>query len=315
MADAAGGTRQHQVSFPVSYALAGVSAVASRIAPQPIRVVRATMQKDWVLLERDGRPFKGYIDCLKWIRRNHGIAELWRVPHMVRSSLSYFNVQGLHFAFKGTIEHIGLFRGGARSDTVCLRLASNMAVGALAAGTYNALTLPWQQVNDLLVQDANRSFRTRNRQYSSLFDACKQTWTKQGLSGFYQGTGPYNVCSLLYRAFYFGLYDTAIASFSDDSGFLVRFGVAYATTMTADLASFPAWTVYRRTHQYTHSKESPPHTSALGCAKHILRDEGIQAFYFRAAGFGVRSLAGAGTLACFDTLKRLYTSSTHTQDT
>merc|ERR1712179_266233 len=85
------------------------------------------------------------------------------------------------------------------------------------------------------------------RQFSGVIDVFKKTVAIDGIVGLYRGFCVSCVGIVIYRGFYFGLYDTLKPMMlGDDVPFLVSFGLGYAVTVTAGILSYPIDTIRRR---------------------------------------------------------------------
>lgn len=68
------------------------------------------------------------------------------------------------------------------------------------------------------------------RQYSGLVDVYRQTLKSDGIAGLYRGFVISCVGIIVYRGFYFGLFDTIRPLLPENSPFIVTFSVGYAVT-------------------------------------------------------------------------------------
>merc|ERR1712060_957258 len=142
------------------------------------------------------------------------------------------------------------------------------------------------------------------RQHGGLVDVYKQTLKSDGIAGLYRGFVISAVGIVVYRGFYFGLFDTVNPLLPENSPFIVTFGLGYAVTVSAGLASYPIDTIRRR--MMMTSGQAVKYSGSLDCTMQILKNEGIPSF-FKGAGTNIlRGMAGAGTLAGFDEFKKAY---------
>merc|ERR1739838_885966 len=112
---------------------------------------------------------------------------------------------------------------------------------------------------------------------------------------------------IVYRGFYFGLYDTfKPIILGDDVGVLASFCLGYAVTVSAGIMSYPIDTIRRR--MMMTSGQAVKYSGSLDAAKQILLNEGVTSFFKGAGANVLRGMAGAGTLAGFDEFKKYYTS-------
>merc|ERR1712201_14459 len=84
-----------------------------------------------------------------------------------------------------------------------------------------------------LANDAKSGKKGGERQYNGLIDVYRKTLATDGIQGLYRGFVISCVGIVIYRGFYFGLYDTIMPYLPEDVAFAVRFGVGYAVTVSA----------------------------------------------------------------------------------
>lgn len=78
-------------------------------------------------------------------------------------------------------------------------------------------------------------------------DFDRKTWKTDGIVGLYRGFVISCIGIIVYRGFYFGLYDTIKPIFlGEDAGVTVSFILGYGVTVTAGLLSYPIDTIRRR---------------------------------------------------------------------
>ncbi|RNF03319.1 solute carrier family 25 (mitochondrial adenine nucleotide translocator), member 4/5/6/31 [Trypanosoma rangeli] len=108
---------------------------------------------------------------------------------------------------------------------------------------------------------------------------------------------------VVYRGFYFGLYDTLQPMLPVDT-FIVNFLLGWAVTIVAGLLSYPLDTVRRR--MMMTSGASVKYKNSMDCMVQVIKQEGA-ASLMRGAGANIlRGIAGAGVLAGVDALKPMY---------
>lgn len=75
----------------------------------------------------------------------------------------------------------------------------------------------------------------------------RKTWKTDGIVGLYRGFVISCIGIMVYRGFYFGLYDTIKPIFlGEDAGVTISFILGYGVTVTAGLLSYPIDTIRRR---------------------------------------------------------------------
>jgi len=193
-----------------------------------------------------------------------------------------------------------------KTDTYGIKFGKNVmsggAAGALSLGFVYSLDFARTRLaND--VKSAKKG-ATQERQYKGLLDVYKQTLKSDGVAGLYRGFVISCVGIIVYRGFYFGLYDTVKPMIDPNAGFFVSFGLGYLVTVSAGLASYPIDTIRRR--MMMKSGEAVKYKGSVDCTLQILKHEGFFSFFKGAGANILRGMAGAGTLAGFDLFQNAY---------
>jgi len=89
------------------------------------------------------------------------------------------------------------------------------------------------------------------------------------------------------------------------AGFMGKFALGYAVTVTAGLMSYPLDTIRRRM-MMTSGKHAGKYKSSIDCGRQVLANEGIKSMYKGASANILRGLAGALVLVSFDYCKNFY---------
>lgn len=146
---------------------------------------------------------------------------------------------------------------------------------------------------------------TTERQYNGLVDVYKKTLKTDGVAGLYRGFVISCAGIIVYRGFYFGLYDTLqpIILGKEASAWL-NFGLGYGVTVTAGLISYPIDTIRRR--MMMTSGQAVKYKGSMDCFMQIMKGEGFMALMKGAGANILRGVAGAGVLAGFDKFKAVY---------
>lgn len=87
-------------------------------------------------------------------------------------------------------------------------------------------------------------------------------------------------------------------------GVILSFGLGYAVTVSAGLASYPIDTIRRR--MMMTSGEAVKYKGSFDCFIQVVRNEGPMSLMKGAGANILRGVAGAGVLAGFDKFKALY---------
>jgi len=142
------------------------------------------------------------------------------------------------------------------------------------------------------------------REFTGLVDCLGKIAKKDGVQGLYNGFGISLVGIIMYRATYFGAFDTGkIVLFNDyrKAPLLAQWGFAQFVTVGAGIASYPLDTVRRRL-MMTSGKTGADkmYDGTMDCFKKILRDEGPRAFFKGCLSNVLRGTGGALVLVFYD---------------
>ena len=114
----------------------------------------------------------------------------------------------------------------------------------------------------------------------------------------------------MYRASYFGLYDTGKVQLFEDykkAPLLLQWMFAQVVTVTAGIASYPLDTVRRRLMMTAGQAEGERmYNGTMDCFKKILRDEGPRAFFKGCLSNVIRGTGGALVLVFYDEIQKMF---------
>lgn len=150
------------------------------------------------------KQYKGIIDCVVRIPKEQGFLSFWRgnLANVIR----YFPTQALNFAFKDKYKQI--FLGGVDKRTQFWRyFAGNLASGGAAGATSLCFVYPLDFARTRLAADVGKA--GAEREFKGLGDCLAKIFKSDGLRGLYQGFNVSVQGIIIYRAAYFGVYDTA----------------------------------------------------------------------------------------------------------
>jgi solute carrier family 25 (adenine nucleotide translocator) protein 4/5/6/31 len=279
--------------------MGGISAAVSKTAAAPIERVK-------LLLQNQGdaaaitKPYKGIVDVFVRVPQEQGFASFWRgnMANVIR----YFPTQALNFMFK---DFYKTYLERPRSEGFWPCLLGNMASGGAAGATSLIVVYPLDFARTRLAMDVGKG---KEREFNGTFDCIMKTAKSAGWGkgGVYNGFAVSCVGIVLYRGAYFGIYDTVSdVDWMKGAGFMKKFALGYAVTVTAGLASYPLDTIRRRL-MMTSGKYAGKYKNSIDCAKKILAGEGVSAMYKGAGSNILRGLAGALVLVGFDYIKNFY---------
>jgi len=296
--------KQFNVSLnPIEdFALSGAAAVISKTAAAPIERVKLMVQNQDEMIKAGAlkERYTGPIDCFRRVIQEEGVMPLWRGN--LANCLRYFPTQALNFMFK---ERIKIMFSASKQDSNMLKFGKNVASGGAAGALSLFFVYSLDYARTRLANDTKSSKKGGGeRQFNGLVDVYRQTLKSDGIAGLYRGFVVSCVGIVVYRGFYFGLYDTVKPMVGKDVGFWVSFGIGYAVTVSAGLASYPLDTIRRRMMMTSGAKEK--YSGSIDCASKIIKNEGVGSLFKGAGANILRGMAGAGTLAGFDLFKSEY---------
>lgn len=299
-----GNPKKDPMSFAKDFLAGGISAAVSKTAVAPIERVKLILQVQAANKQiAAGKEYKGIIDCFVRIPKEQGFGAFWRgnLANVIR----YFPTQALNFAFKDVYKQI--FLGGVDQKTQFWRyFFGNLGSGGAAGATSLCFVYPLDYARTRLGADVGKG--TADRQYTGLVDCIKKTVKSDGIIGLYRGFAVSVQGIIIYRAAYFGCYDTARGSLPDpkNSPFIVNFAIAQVVTICSGILSYPFDTVRRRMMmQSGRAKEDIMYKNTLDCWVKISKQEGSKAFFKGALSNVFRGTGGALVLVFYDELKKL----------
>jgi len=292
------------MSFAKDFLAGGISAAVSKTAVAPIERVKLILQVQAANKQIvAGSEYKGIIDCFVRIPKEQGFSAFWRgnLANVIR----YFPTQALNFAFKDVYKQV--FLGGVDQKTQFWRyFFGNLGSGGAAGATSLCFVYPLDYARTRLGADVGKG--NADRQYTGLVDCIKKTLKSDGAIGLYRGFSVSVQGIIIYRAAYFGCYDTARGSLPDpkNSPFIVNFAIAQVVTICSGILSYPFDTVRRRMMmQSGRAKEDIMYKNTLDCWVKISKQEGTKAFFKGALSNVFRGTGGALVLVLYDELKTL----------
>ncbi|CAI2733720.1 unnamed protein product [Schistosoma spindalis] len=297
-----GGKEIKGLSFAENFLLSGAAAVIAKTAAAPIERVKLLVQNQDEMIKqgRLDKPYTGVIDCTVRTFRQEGILPFWRgnLPNCLR----YFPTQALNFAFKDKVK--SAFKQN-KDDPYMVAFYKNVVSGGAAGALSLVFVYSLDYARTRLANDNKSAKKGGTREFNGLVDVYAKTFKSDGIAGLYRGFVISCVGIIVYRGFYFGLYDTLKPIFlGPDAGVAISFCLGYGVTVTSGLISYPIDTIRRR--MMMTSGQAVKYKSSIHCASEILRNEGPMSFMKGAGANILRGVAGAGVLAGFDKFKELY---------
>lgn len=290
--------------FLKDFLAGGISAAVSKTAVAPIERVKLLLQVQHVSKQiTEDQRYKGIVDAFVRIPREQGFSSFWRgnMANVIR----YFPTQALNFAFKD--KYKAVFLGGVDKNTQFWRyFAGNLASGGAAGATSLCFVYPLDFARTRLAADVGKG--AGNREFNGLGDCLVKIFKHDGMIGLYRGFGVSVQGIIIYRASYFGFYDTARGMLPDpkNTPIVISWAIAQTVTTVAGIMSYPFDTVRRRMMmQSGRSKADILYTGTLNCWATIAKQEGSKAFFKGAFSNVLRGTGGAFVLVLYDEIKKL----------
>jgi solute carrier family 25 (adenine nucleotide translocator) protein 4/5/6/31 len=292
---------QKKKSFIADFLAGGISAAVSKTLVAPIERVKLLLQvqdanKNIPVDQR----YNGIGDCFSRVAKEQGVGALWRgnLANVIR----YFPTQALNFACKDTYKKwLCPYNPKTQPGKFFI---GNCASGGAAGATSLCFVYPLDFARTRLAADVGSG---KEREFSGLVDCLSKMAKKGGVSSLYNGFGISLVGIIMYRASYFGMFDTGKVLLFEDvkkAPILAVWGFAQFVTVAAGIASYPLDTVRRRL-MMTSGKTGADvmYTGTMDCFKKILADEGPRAFFKGCLSNVLRGTGGALVLVFYDKIQ------------
>lgn len=218
--------------------------------------------------------YKGIWDCFESILYQEGALAFWRGN--LANIYRYFPTNAFNFAFKQKIEYY--FAGQYDPNTDFWRfLGGNLLSGAAAGAGSSVFVYPLDFARTRLATDSGKKDQ---RQFRGLTDCIMKVVRHNGMGGIYKGFGMSLVGNIIYRAGYFGFFDTAKVFLSNETTIVHKFILAQLITSTSGFLAYPADTIFRRMiMQSGKDKLEIQYESYIDCFRKIRAQEGYSGFY------------------------------------
>jgi solute carrier family 25 (adenine nucleotide translocator) protein 4/5/6/31 len=293
--------RSRAQKFMLDWITGGVSAAVSKTAVAPIERVKLLLQVQHVQKHlSEDQKYKGIIDCFVRVPKEQGFVALWRgnMANVIR----YFPTQALNFAFKDTFKM--LFLAGVNKKEQFWRFFfGNLASGGAAGATSLCFVYPLDYARTRLGADVGKG---NTREYKGLVDCLVKTVKSDGPVGLYRGFMVSVQGIIIYRAAYFGGFDTIKAVVSADPknmNFFATWGIAQVVTICSGVLSYP-WDTVRRRMMMQSGRKDVLYKNTADCWRKIAAEEGPKAFFKGALSNVFRGTGGALVLTIYDEIQK-----------
>lgn len=293
--------RSPVATFFLDLAAGGVAGGISKTVVAPIERVKLLLQVQAASTQiKADNQYKGIIDCFTRVSNEQGVLSLWRgnTANVIR----YFPTQALNFAFKDKYKKI--FLDGVKKDQFWRFFMGNLASGGAAGATSLMFVYPLDFARTRLAADVGVG---KSRMYTGLGNCISTIYKQDGAKGLYQGFGVSVGGIIVYRAAFFGGYDTArdvILADPKNAPVWQKWMVAQVVTTCAGIISYPFDTVRRRMMMQA-GRADVLYKSTAHCWSKLMKEEGPSAFFKGAGSNVIRGTGGAIVLVLYDEFKKL----------
>jgi len=289
--------------FAKDFLAGGIAAAISKTAVAPIERVKLLLQVQATSKQiAKDQQYKGMVDCFVRIPKEQGFLAFWRgnLANVIR----YFPTQALNFAFKDKYKQV--FLGGVDKNKQFWRFfAGNLASGGAAGATSLCFVYPLDFARTRLAADVGKGGAGGGREFKGLGDCLTKIFKADGLGGLYRGFFVSVQGIIIYRAAFFGLYDTA-KGMTGKTSLLVSWAIAQCVTTVSGIISYPFDTVRRRMMMQSGRKGGDVmYSGTIDCWKKVAKNEGTGAFFKGAFSNILRGTGGALVLVMYDEIQVL----------
>jgi len=285
--------------FLIDLASGGTAAAVSKTAVAPIERVKLLLQVQDASKSIE-KKYTGIIDVFKRVPAEQGFLALWRgnLANVIR----YFPTQALNFAFKDTYKKL-FIEGVDQKKEFWKFFAGNLASGGAAGATSLCFVYPLDFARTRLAADVGKG---ATREFKGLADCLIKIAKHDGPIGLYRGFFVSVQGIIIYRAAYFGMFDTCKALATTDGkklNFFAAWGIAQVVTIGSGILSYP-WDTVRRRMMMQSGRKEILYKNTLDCALKIVRNEGMSAMFKGALSNVFRGTGGALVLAIYDEIQK-----------
>ncbi|KAA0183457.1 hypothetical protein HAZT_HAZT009730 [Hyalella azteca] len=197
-----------------------------------------------------------------------------------------------------------IFLGGVDKNKQFWRFfAGNLASGGAAGATSLCFVYPLDFARTRLAADVGKG--PEAREFKGLGDCLVKIFKADGLGGLYRGFFVSVQGIIIYRAAFFGLYDTA-KGMTGKTNILISWAIAQCVTTVSGIISYPFDTVRRRMMMQSGRKGGDiMYKSTVDCWRKVASQEGASAFFKGAFSNILRGTGGALVLVMYDEIQIL----------
>lgn len=297
-------SRSKTTQFAIDFIMGGTSGAIAKTICAPIERVKLLLQNQANIEKLEGaKKYNGIVDCFVRVVKEEGALALWRGN--LANVLRYFPTQALNFSIKDYLNR--LFCPFQANKNPFKFFLGSLLAGGIAGSISMVFVYPLDFARTRLAADLGRE-RT-DRQFAGLSDCMKQIYKSDGIVGLYRGFQISVIGIFVYRAFYFGGYDTGKRLvFGEDPNNqpsrILKFFFAQFVVSTSETISYPLDTVRRRLMLQSGKKEMT-YSGTTDCFNKIYAKEGINGFFKGNISNIWRSVGSSLVLVFYDDLQKI----------
>jgi solute carrier family 25 (adenine nucleotide translocator) protein 4/5/6/31 len=284
------------LSLLFDFALGGASAGFSKTLIAPIERVKLLLQlQDASHTITTEKKYKGAIDCFQRIYKEQGFRSYWRgnLSNVIR----YFPGQAISFSMKDLIRKKF---PSQKNDSYLKKFSNNLFAGGAAGSIAVIVGYPLDFIRTRLAADVGA--QKEQREFLNMRDVVSKIYKSEGITGIFRGISISVVFAFVYRACYFGIFDSTKEIMKIDMNqisFVRAWLLAQVSTLIAGQLAYPFDTVRRRLMMQSGRKDAL-YLNSRDCFRMILKKEGVNGFYKGAVSNMFRGTGAALALAFYN---------------
>jgi len=269
-------------------------------------LVSAPLDRGMTIMQTQGTiknlqtPYKGVLNCIARLYREEGFWHLWRGTSA--GLLANVPKVFLNFPVKDFFKKI-LPQYNYKAQPLEF-FVMNIMSGAIAGAATFIFTYPWELIRIQLQSDLGKD--RKDRQFTGIRDCFGHIYRNSGIRGLYRGYLLSFVGIVVYRGWYFGMYDS-MKKYIKAESLQEKFILAQGVTLSAGLVTYPFDTVRKRLCKQG-GRIEPDYKNAMDCATKMVEKEGVKSlfrgFWFR-TGLGVSGALALTIYEAFQSSLRL----------
>lgn len=289
-------------SLLFDFILGGVSAGFSKTLIAPIERVKLLLQlQDASKSIESSKKYTGIVDCFRRVYAEQGFISFWRgnLSNVIR----YFPGQAINFSLKDYFRKLFPSKSG---DSFLKKFQTNLLAGGSAGSIAVVLLYPLDFIRTRLATDIGA--KIEQREFKNMRDVVVSIMKAEGISGLYRGVSISIVFAFVYRALYFGIFDSgkdALFKNLNETSVWKVWLLAQSATIVSGQIAYPFDTVRRRLMMQSGRKDML-YNNSFDCSRKIFEKEGINGFFKGAASNVFRGTGAALALVFYNKVQAYF---------